>query len=256
LPQGCGVEKDFLLISYRFQFPDGSRREFDLRLERPTLSLAVEARAELPKWAELENEQCPNCPLSSDSHRYCPVAANLVPVVEAFSEVTSYDESDVEVEVATRTYSARVKNTQAVGSLIGIYMATSGCPILDKLRPMVLTHTPFASNEETIYRSISMYLMAQYFLQQHGKEADWDLARLGNFFEELNVINQAFVRRLTTHVAHDASLNALVLLNCFASAAKRVLTKEGFGEVEDMFGAYFPDTLDGCAGKAGRGVLG
>jgi len=182
--------------------------------------------------------------LSSESHRYC-----LVPVVEAFSEVPSYDESDVEAEAATRTYSARVKTTQAIGSLIGIYMATSGCPILDKLRPRVLPHTPFASNEETIYRSILMYLMAQYFLQQHGREADWEIARRGHFFEESNVINQAFVRRLTTHVAHDASLNALVLLNGFASA--RVLTKEGFGEVEDMFGAYFPNTLDGCAGKAG-----
>lgn len=249
------MEKEFLLVSYRFQFPDGSRREFDLRLARPTMSLEVELREELPAWAELDNEKCPNCPLSSESHRYCPVAANLVPVVEAFSEVTSYDESDVEVEMATRTYSARVKNTQAVGSLIGIYMATSGCPILDKLRPMVLTHTPFASNEETIYRSISMYLMAQYFLHQHGKEADWELTRLGRFFEELNVINQAFVRRLTTHVESDASLNALVLLNCFASAAKRVLTKEGFGEVEDMFGAYFPDSPVGCAGKTARGVV-
>ena len=57
-----------------------------------------------------------------------------------------------------------------VFSLIGIYMVTSGCPIMDKLRPMARFHLPFASTEETIYRAISTYLLGQYFLEQKGKK--------------------------------------------------------------------------------------
>lgn len=234
------MAEDVLRIRYRFAFPDGGEREFTVQLERPGLKLIAPRLDVVPEWAELGYEQCPNCPLAKDSRANCPVAENLVPVIEAFSDVVSHGESDVEVEVASRKYSARAKNTLAVGSLIGIYMATSGCPILDKLRPMVLTHMPFATTEETVYRSISMYLMAQYFLHKNGFEADWDLARLGDFFEQVKIINQAFVRRLTAHVEGDASLNAVVFLNCFASAAKRVLTRERFGDVEEMFAAYFP----------------
>jgi len=48
-------------------------------------------------------------------------------------------------------------------------------PIFEKLKPMVRFHLPFASIEETKYRAISMYLLAQYFLYQQGSQPDWDL---------------------------------------------------------------------------------
>ena len=122
-------------------------------------------------------------------------------------------------------------------------MATSGCPIMDRLKPMVLTHLPFQTTEESIYRSISMYLMAQYFRFNNGLDADWNLEKFWDFFEAINLVNQSFVKRLTNFVEKDVSLNAVVLLNCFATAAKRVIANERFDEVEQMFEAY----LDGAA---------
>jgi hypothetical protein len=89
-----------------------------------------------------------------------------------------------------------------------------------------------------------MYLMAQYFRYKSGRSADWDLERFPGFFEDINEVNQAFVRRLTTHVEQDVSLNAVALLNCFTAAARRVIANGRFEEVRQMFEAYFDDTTE------------
>lgn len=206
--------------------------------------MLAKREVEPPEWTRLEHHQCPNCPLSSTEHSVCPIAVNLAGVIEAFRDVISHEEADVEVLTESRKYSAHVNVTHAVGSLIGLYMATSGCPIMDRLKPMVLTHLPFPTTEESIYRSISMYLLAQYFRSKNGMSADWSLEKLGDFFGDIAQVNQAFVKRLTSHVEKDVSLNAVVLLNCFASAAKRIIAKERFEEVEQMFEAHFEGLLD------------
>lgn len=225
-------------IIYRFRSPEGWVREIRVELERPGLRLRP-ARPEgpLPAWTALDHHQCHNCPLAADEHARCPIAANLVPVIGAFRKVLSHEESDVEVEMASRKYSARVKNTQAVGSLMGIYMATSGCPIMDRLRPLVLTHTPFPTLGENAYRLMAAYLMSQYFLQRGGGEADWDLNNFPDFFDQIATVNQCFVRRLTTACEGDASLNAVVFLNCFAAATQRMVAREDFHELEELFSA-------------------
>ncbi|MCX6971542.1 MAG: hypothetical protein NTV93_15495 [Verrucomicrobia bacterium] len=209
-----------------------------IELEKPGLHMRSNASMPLPEWTRLSHHQCPHCPLSTKTVPNCPIAVNLVGVIEAFNDVISHEEADVEVITESRKYSARVNITHAVGSLIGIFMATSGCPIMDRLKPMVLTHLPFPTTEESIYRSISMYLMAQYFRFKNGHSADWNLEKFGDFFEDINLVNQSFVKRLTTFVEKDVSLNAVVLLNCFATAARRVIVRERLDEVEQMFEAY------------------
>ena len=198
----------------------------------------------MPEWTRLSHHQCPNCPYSSETHPRCPIAVNMVGVIEAFADVISHAEAEVVVMTEVRKYSARVNMTHAVGSLIGIFMATSGCPIMDRLKPMVLTHLPFPTTEESIYRTVSMYLLAQYFRFKSGREPDWHLEKLGDFFEDINLVNQAFVKRLTDFVEKDASLNAVVLLNAFAIAAKRVIAKERFAELEQLFEAYLEGSVE------------
>lgn len=80
----------------------------------------------------------------------------------------------------------------AATSLIGIYMVTSSCPIIDKLRPMVRFHTHFTNNKETKYRTISMYLFAQYFLFKQGKQPDWDLKNFSVIYDDINMVNMLF----------------------------------------------------------------
>ena len=168
----------------------------------------------------------------------------MVGVIEFFADVISHEAADVEVTTETRKYSARVNITHAVGSLIGIFMAAGGCPIMDRLKPMVLTHLPFQTTEESVYRSISMYLMAQYFRYKNGFSADWNLEKFWDFWEAVNLVNQSFVKRLTSYVDKDVSLNAVVLLNCFATAAKRMVARDRSEDVEQMFEAYLNDPED------------
>jgi hypothetical protein len=45
-------------------------------------------------------------------------------------------------------------------------VATSGCRYTAYFKPMARFHLPFANEEETAYRAISMYLLSQRFLNE------------------------------------------------------------------------------------------
>jgi len=200
-------------FAYTFAFGDGSVRRFAVRLDYETLGMVAPARTELPAWTELSFCKCPNCPLDEALHPRCPIAANLVEVVDVFKDSISYEEVDVSVEAHGRTYVKRTSLQQGVSSLIGIFMVTSGCPILNRLRPMVDTHLPFMNADESTYRMISTYLTAQFFRHKAGKPADWEMKDLLRFLSECRETNTAFCRRLQTLGVRDASLNAMSILN-------------------------------------------
>lgn len=200
-------------IAYRFTFKDGRAREFALSLDHETLQVVQAPRASWPEWTALAYKKCPNCPLDEAHHPRCPVAANLVEVVLAFKDERSYDEVDVTVDVHERRYLKHASVQQALSAMIGVLTVASGCPVLDKLRPMVDTHLPFMSPEESTYRVIAMYLLAQYFRDRQGLPPDWDLDQLVGLLEECRRTNAALVRRLQTLGINDATLNALAQLN-------------------------------------------
>lgn len=202
-----------LTYRYTFAFDDGTKRVFTMALDRDTLQMAVPARKSYPEWTALSFKQCANCPLNEQQHPRCPIAQNLVEVVAFLGDRFSYEEVEVTVEGHGRKYVKRTALQHAAASLIGIFTVSSGCPILSRLRPMVATHLPFMTPEESTYRMISMYLMAQFFRQRHGKSADWELHDLLAFLQEAHETNAAFCRRLAATGVKDASLNALAGLN-------------------------------------------
>jgi hypothetical protein len=231
-------DRETLGWQYRFTFPDGQRLEFDVRLGAKTLDLVAEERQEWPEWTRLGYRQCSTCPLSEAEHPRCPIAANLAGVLPSFGRLMSFEEVDVEVATATRTYSRRVSVQQALGSLVGIYMVTSGCPVMDKLRPMVATHLPFASGPETTYRVLSMYLLAQYFRAEEGKEPDWTLQGLVKIHEDVAAVNEGFHRRISGIEASDAPVNAVAVLDARAQWTQLLLTDQQLDEIKTFFSAY------------------
>ncbi|MBI5238990.1 MAG: hypothetical protein HY926_00815 [Elusimicrobia bacterium] len=224
-------------IGYRFGLKDGQECRFDLSLDPRTLSLVPPA-GEPPEWARLGNKQCPNCPLSVERHPYCPVARNLGPVIAEFARRISFEEADISILTESREYRRRAPLQNGISSLIGLMMVTSGCPHLDKLRPMVYTHLPFSTTEETTYRAISMYLLAQYLRRQRGLEPDWDLSGLVRSYEAISVVNKHFVERLKTIKLEDASLNAVVKLDCFAAMTATLIAAQSLVGVESLFASY------------------
>jgi len=153
-------------IVYDFSFPDGGSKTYTVELDRATLSYRPSASEQPPAWARLENNQCGHCPLEPAEHPYCPVATNLATLVEFFKDKASVAEATVTVTTEERTY---VKRLPLQRGIFGIFvMATSSCPYMDFLKPMARFHLPFSSVEETIVRSVSLYLLKQYFVAKRG----------------------------------------------------------------------------------------
>ncbi len=225
-------------LRYRFSLGKGIDKEFTIRLDSKSLSAIPTEKESHPEWTELSFHQCPTCPLKPEQHRRCPIAANLVDVVESFRDSLSYEQADVLVETEARGYTKRTALQEGVSSIVGIYMVTSGCPVMDKLRPMVRTHLPFATVEETMYRVLSMYLLAQYFVAKGDKEPDWELKKLVDIYQDVESVNKHFRERLSAINVNDATVNALANLNCFADFTAFAIEEDRLEEIELLFQAY------------------
>lgn len=232
------MDEKVLTIEYEFKLRSGEKKQFFVRLEKPSLQFITEHTTTVRHWTRLEHHQCPNCPLKPEEHLDCPIAANLVDIIESFVDSLSIEEADVAIRSDLREYHKRCAVQVGISSLMGIYMVTSGCPIMDRLRPMAFTHLPFASLEETLYRAVSMYLLAQYFREQEGQTPDWKLENFTRIYKDIATVNQSFTRRLLSINPRDASLNALVGLDCFATAAAFSSVEDNLKEFHSLFGAY------------------
>jgi len=228
-----------ITFQYRFIFGGGLERKIDIKLDKKTLNLIQTKRESYPEWTELKYLKCPNCPLDEEQHSFCPVAVNLVDLIDFFRDMISYKEVDLLVHSEERTYIKHTTLQQGISSLVGIYMVTSGCPIMEKLKPMVRYHLPFATLRETQYRMISMYLFAQYFLHKRGKEPDWELKNLVKVYDDIRIVNKSFFQRLAHIKIKDATLNALVKLDMFAQHISFSIDRNVLDEMECLFNAYF-----------------
>lgn len=228
---------DGLEICYRFTFADGKNREFGLSLEPDTLALRARRHEAPPAWAGLEQNQCPGCALEAKAVPHCPVAVNMADIVEEFKDCLSYDRVAVAVRTRERTYSKETTIQEGLSALIGIVMVTSGCPAMERLKPMVRFHLPFACLEETAYRMLSMYLVGQLYRYRRGETADWELSRLEEIYRDAEGVNQAFANRLQAAARKDANVNALVSLDCFAKMVPFAV-EDLLAEMEGYFAAY------------------
>ncbi|MEX2475184.1 hypothetical protein [Marinobacter sp.] len=198
-------------VNYNFKFQDGRQVEFRVN-EQP-----VEAVSPLPAWTRLEHCQCANCPLKPADSPHCPAAIGILPVVNEFQAEDAYQKVEVSVTDERRSYSKSTALEEALRSLLGLKMATSGCPVLGELKPMAVHHLPFASTDEFIMRSVSHYLLQQYFAKRNHREPDWDLNGLVERNQRLQLVNQALWQRIHSVCEGDSNLKAL--LNFFSMAS-------------------------------------
>jgi hypothetical protein len=235
------MTEDFVKYIYKFRFINKEKQlQFEVVLNKKDLSLvSPSAEQPYPEWTKLEVSQCKVCNLDKTKNVYCPVAVNLLPVVNIFSEHISFEEVEVNVETDQREYRKTLPLQKGLSSLIGIYMVSSGCPIMKKLKPMLKFHLPFATAEETKYRVLSMYLLAQYFLFRRGKQPDWELKNLISLYSEIKDVNIHLCKRLSNVITEDATSNAVILLNCFAETIIVSITKNVIKEIETLFTSYF-----------------
>ncbi len=221
---------------YTFEFPDSTEKEFEVQLNAKTLELSTKKDLPKPAWTKLKYKQCEQCPLG-DEHEYCPVAVNLSALVESFKDSVSYESTNVRVQTNERIYEKATTLQKGLSSIIGMYMVTSACPVMDKLRPMVRFHLPFGSMEETVYRAVSMYLTAQYLLMRKGKTPDWDLKKLVEIYKAVTHVNRGISNRLSSASEEDANMNAVVILSAYAEMVPFSI-EHRLAELEYIFSEY------------------
>ena len=209
-------DKKNIEILYEFCLSDGKTYSFPIILEAETLLLVNDVPKPYPDWIKLDFCKCSVCPLDSAQNDICPLAANLMEIVESFHNIASVEITEIKVTTPERTISQRLPIQKGLSSMLGIYMSTSACPVMKILRPMVRYHLPFASVEETIFRSVSAYLMGQYFVMKEGKSPDWNLEKLTETYAEIEDVNTNMTKRIRPVIQDDASINAIVILDVFA----------------------------------------
>jgi hypothetical protein len=221
-------------IVYDFAFPDGDTRSYTVELDRASLSYRPASTEQPPAWARLENHQCGHCPLSPAEHPYCPVATNLSALVESFKDKASVAEARVTVTTEERTYVKDIPLQRGIFGIFGLVMATSSCPYMDFLKPMARFHLPFSTAEETIVRSVSMYLLRQYFVAKRGEQPDLGLEHLETHYENIQKVNDGILERIKGVVKNDADLNALIILQGFADLLTMAISKD-LSKIEPLF---------------------
>lgn len=234
-------------VKYIFRWPDAAEDSYELVLDGSTLDIIAPHPDEIPQWAALDFNKCPSCPLDARSSPYCPLALALVSLNTGFAHWASYEKVHVTVVTAERTTSKDTTIQQAVSSLMGLISPCSGCPHTRFFKPMARFHQPFATEQETIYRASSMYMLAQYFLKTDGREADHGLAGLNDIYRNLHEVNTHCAMRLRHGASNDSTVNAVVLLDMFAKSLPYAI-KESLEELGYLFRPFLhePSHLAGA----------
>lgn len=209
-----------MTVTYDFIFSSGKTKSFNVDPDRAEHALDQQKApsGSLTAWTELSNCRCSNCPLNTIDHPHCPAAIDMQPVVEGFRQENAFQKLTVRVKTEGRIYEKHTGLEEGLRSLLGLIMATSSCPILAELKPMAVHHMPFATVDEFITRSVSLYLLQQYFEERDHRQADWTLKGLVARNQRLQLVNQALWQRIHSVCEGDSNLKALLSFFSMASS--------------------------------------
>ena len=200
-------------FNYDIELEDGQRTRFHIALNPLTLTMMPASPAPYPSWTQLSYQQCTCCPLSCQTHLYCPIAVNITELVDRFKDILSHKNCVVVCETVDRTYSKRTSAMEGLTSVFGIVMATSNCPVMNFLKPMARFHLPFASVEETTARSTSLFLLGQYFEYKKGRVNGFDFDNLEKSYARVQRVNEGLLARIRSLGNRDADKNAIITLH-------------------------------------------
>ncbi len=226
-------------VQYQFRFEDKRVETFnlefcdqDLILDPATLPVVHEP------WMALSCHQCEGCELEAGEGVECPVASNLGSLVDPFKQDLSYTEVEITVTMHDRQVVKQCDLQQGIRAMMGLVMATSGCPYLDKLRPMAYTHLPFATLDETFFRAVASYAVGQLIRMQQGREPEFDLAGLRAIYRDIYQVNEGFSKRLQTIGCRDANINALIGLDVLAHLGESTFDENWLEQMAPLYSSY------------------
>ena len=194
-------------IIYEISLGNDQEYNFFIDVEKGILNNKVNL-AENP-WIYQKELKCSVCTLSEGEKTICPAASAISTIIPKFKNNNSFENVFVRVKTQEREYCKECDLQTALNSLIGLILATSGCPVLSKLQYMTYSHLPFASFEESIVRTLGHYLIKQVFAMKNGEEPDFELTNLRKLYEDLKIVNTNLQKRILSACNCDANVNAI-----------------------------------------------
>ena len=99
---------------------------------------------------------------------------------------------------------------------------------------------PFASEADTVYRSICMFLLARELM---GESRAQGFAELEKLYENLHVVNRDMSRRLGAATRTDPAQNAMALLDAYSTLLPAAI-ESSLAELKPLFDAWLgaPDS--------------
>jgi hypothetical protein len=134
-------------ITYSYIFGNHDARQFTIALDRETLRFLQQAQSSDLPWTRLGTHKYGVCTLHEDTHMFCPVVLNLAGIVEVFRDYFSYESVKVTVTMRERVSWKTTSLQEGLTSLLGLIIVTSGCPVMEHLKPMARFHLPFSTLE-------------------------------------------------------------------------------------------------------------
>lgn len=228
---------DIFTITYIFKLPDHTEEVFALEFDDQTIEIINNKQNTPQAWAELEHHQCPPCPLNSDTHPFCPVALNLSTAIDRFDHLMSFDRVAVNVINMERRVTCETSAQEGIGSLMGLLIAGSQCPLTHFFKPMARFHLPFANKDETLWRAASTFLLARYFTEKGLELSDMTLEGLVEIYDHVTQLNDYMVERVRSATSKDSAVNALVHLDVFARFLAPPL-EDSLDQIKYVFSPY------------------
>lgn len=157
-------------------------------------------------------------------------------MIESLQETLTIRDVNIVVEAAERNYVKTTSLADGLSSLIGLAVATSGCPVFGRIKPLIAQHLPFESSPEMTYRSLGMYLLYQKFSPKNKEHPDWNLAGFGSFFEGIDTACRAFLTRLKEIPSAEEGLQELLNFRCLHQYEQFDIFDEYIQELQTLFG--------------------
>lgn len=227
-----GMAEEARTFTYVFRFPGGEEYAHAVSIGASAGDVPP-APANLPDWTRLDFHPCEGCAYTAGER--CPVAARLVEPVAALGGRKSFERVDVTVETEARSYRKETDMQQGMSSLFGLIMATSGCPSMEKFRPMAWFHLPFSTLEETLARVVATHVLGRFYRGETLAAPERMAEEIEALYHNILAVNAGIIARLrAAHAAAaDSPFNAVVILNAVAAGAS--LMDEELNSIRDLY---------------------
>ena len=196
-----------MITRYQIKSETGDQFSFDVQNHKELDPQELNSHIDLSDWVKLEYHQCPTCPFKSKNVTFCPAAFELPDVILQCSSCISYERVELSRIAEGGTVTTETDMQKALFAVIGEKAISSACSILNSRQWSLDYYSILPTPDNLFYRSISSYLMRQYFASP-GK-SDPDLKGHLDYLDEVINIFGSLLERIRGESSQDANNNAL-----------------------------------------------